>query len=60
MLCPGLRGIVRLRDADGDAVVRFPRLPGVSSAERFVRGEDFARLRKRAGPRARRALGSRA
>ena len=43
----GLRGLVRLRDHEGDAIICFPHLRA-ARAERFLSAEDFARLRKRA------------
>jgi len=45
LLEEGLRGIVRLVDADGDAVVLFPRLGGVDRAERFIMSEQVQHLR---------------
>ncbi|CAJ1396157.1 unnamed protein product [Effrenium voratum] len=47
LLPAGLRGIVKFRDEDGDALIRFPRLEGVDSVDRFVLQGDIARLRLR-------------
>eukprot|EP00434_Breviolum_minutum_P005200 symbB.v1.2.004585.t1/scaffold261.1/size248783/13 len=43
----GLCGIVKLRDHDGDALIRFPRLQDVYSVDRFVFNENFAKMQIR-------------
>lgn len=53
----GLRGIVRVIDEDGDAIVRFPRLPEAQRVDRFVMQAQLLHLRKRLPPDAARVEG---